>query len=928
MGLGSAGAFVGRRIEIARLTEMLANGLNGVGTVGVITGEAGAGKSALLDVVVERASEVEMRTVVARCEHLEIERPYGPVRDALGVTEASLVGPAPTSRTPLEVGAVAAYGFFVGEQLLEQLEALTASGPTLLVVEDLHWADPATVQLVHLLAERVRDLPLVVLGSARTPLPGSDTQRLVDIAAVEHLALPPLETDAIAEIVVHQTRCRPGPRLQAVLDTAGGNPLLVLGLLDALTAGAHLDETDGFVDVIGPIPELRPGASVAVRVSELDRPTLRIIQAAAILGMTIDPPAVADLIGRRASELLEPLDAACIAGILTKGAVDYVFRHDLHRQAVLDTMPEAMRLALHLEAARSKARAGAPAIEVAEHYALGARPGDAEAVVWLQRAAAELVHHDPGTALSLLDVAFDICGPHPREDLLLVRVRALTGTGRLADTEALARSLLREGLDRDTEAQLHRELGLSYLIQGRSRESVAEGERYLALVTDPAQQPRIQAEMAFARFVDLDHPGARAAAEIAVGEGRRLGDLGAQVAGGSVLAWLDEFRNDFGPALDRASQILALVRQPHGADGHVYQPWFVASLIYLEADLLDDVLAVIIEGRAVAERDGFAWSIPAYDAMAAYRLMRAGEHDDAAAVAEATLGYIDGVDGWGVALWCHAFVAQVAVGRGKFDEADQHIATAEYHLTTGRAQFGFEQSMIAKARLAERRGDPDTALTVLGDTWDLYGAIGVLAGRQAIGPDLVRLACSAGAVDRATDVVSDLDRGAERAGTPAFRAFAAMGRSWLDADPDAAVAAAELITSATPRRATAADLWDTAAVLLRGRGRVIDADAAAGRAVELYSMCGADADAQRLAATITGRRVRVAERPRFGWDALTATERRVVELIGEGLANGAIATDLFVSRRTVESHVSAAYRKLEVTSRVELARLALGHGRT
>jgi DNA-binding CsgD family transcriptional regulator len=566
-------------------------------------------------------------------------------------------------------------------------------------------------------------------------------------------------------------------------------------------------------------------------------------------------------------------------------------------------------------------------LEVAEHYALGARRGDAEAVKWLERAAAELVHHDPATALRLLDVALDICGPHPDESLLLVRVRALTGTGRLADTEALARSLLREGLDPGIEAQLHRELGLGYLIQGRSHEAVAEGERYLQLVDDSSRQPRTQAEMAFVRFVDLDHVGARAAAEAAVDEGRRQGDLGAQVAGGSVLAWLDEFRNDFSSALQRSAEILSLVRQPHGADGHVYQPWFVASLVYLEADRLEDVLTAVVEGRAVAERDGFSWSLPAYDAMAAYRLMRLGELDDAAAVAEATLGYMEGVDGWGVALWCNAFVAQVALGRGKFEVAEDHVATAERHLTTGRAQFGFEQTMIAKARLAERRGDPEAACTVLGDTWDLYGAIGVLAGRQALGPDLVRLACGAGMIDRAASVVAELEAGAATAGTPAFRAFADMSRSWLDRDSEAAMAAAELMAVATPRRATA-EMWESAAALLREDRRIAEADAAAGRAVERYSLCGADADAQRLAATVTGRRVRVAPRPRFGWESLTATERRVVELIGEGLANRDIAADLFVSRRTVETHVSAAYRKLEVSSRVELARLALGHGRT
>src|SRR5262245_56054893 len=181
---------------------MLVRASDGVGTLALVTGEAGAGKSALLEVVVARAVALDMQSVVGRCEHLQIERPYGPIRDALGIAERSLAGPASAHRTPLEVGGAAAYGFFIGEELLEHIEALATSGPMLLVIEDLHWADPATVQLVRLLAERVHDLPLVALVSARSPLPGSGTQQLVD-SGVEHLRLPPLDADAVAEIVVH-----------------------------------------------------------------------------------------------------------------------------------------------------------------------------------------------------------------------------------------------------------------------------------------------------------------------------------------------------------------------------------------------------------------------------------------------------------------------------------------------------------------------------------------------------------------------------------------------------------------------------------------------------------------------------------------------------------------------------------------------------
>jgi DNA-binding NarL/FixJ family response regulator len=119
----------------------------------------------------------------------------------------------------------------------------------------------------------------------------------------------------------------------------------------------------------------------------------------------------------------------------------------------------------------------------------------------------------------------------------------------------------------------------------------------------------------------------------------------------------------------------------------------------------------------------------------------------------------------------------------------------------------------------------------------------------------------------------------------------------------------------------AAALADAAA-LLRRAGRVAEAERLGQESFALWTAIGADADAAAVATTLR-RAPRRAPRPSVGFGALTATERRVVTLVAEGLPNAAIAARLFVSRRTVESHVSAAYRKLDVSTRVELARLTL-----
>ena len=453
----------------------------------------------------------------------------------------------------------------------------------------------------------------------------------------------------------------------------------------------------------------------------------------------------------------------------------------------------------------------------------------------------------------------------------------LAATGQMAEAEALARTLLREGLDEPTEAQLYRQLALVYLVQGRSHESVAAIERYGELTPEPGVRGRTHAEIAFTRFVDLDHAGARAAAETAIEEGRRVGDLAAQVAGGGVLCWLDSFRNRFPAALERVEQILEMADQPNAAESHLYQPWFMAALVHLESDRLDELAHDVRRGRETAERAGFAWSIPAYDAIAAYGLVRSGDLDDAAAVASSTLGYLEGVDGWGVALWCHAFLAQIAIHRGEDSTGDEHVAIAEEHLTTGRGQFGFEQSMIAKARLAERRNDPASALQILGDTWDIYGTIGVLAGRQAIGPDLVRLSLESGDGARVDAVVADLAEAAATAGTAAFRAFALMAAAQREADGDGAMTAVELMAT-TPRRLTVAAMLRETASMLRSAGRAADADGCAARSAQLFAECGAGGDAAMVLQSIAGRAPCRRDRPalRVGrTDPDRAARRRV-----------------------------------------------------
>jgi DNA-binding CsgD family transcriptional regulator len=897
---------VGRVPEIKRLRQLVQSAADGTGGALLITGEPGIGKTQLVQAAAAIAGNARLAVRIGHCEQLEVEKTLGAPLRAFNRRVNVDPEQATAARTLLEAGASAAAGSALADRLLEVLEFECARAPMFLAVEDLQWSDPTTLIWLRAVMQHVSELPLLVVLTTRPPVPGTDLHRALAVLALPQLDLRPLSTEDAHILAGHVLESDPTAEVVEAVDRAMGNPLLVLAILDALNTGGQPT-----VD------------SIAALVRELDRSALRTLQIAAVLGDEIDPVLVAAVAGIRTTNLLTDLEAGAAAGIVVPTKSGFRFRHELHREAVLDELVPAARATLHLAAAQMLATTGAPALAVAEQYARGARPGDQEAVAWLSYAAREIVPTAPAAALRLCDIAIEAWGQQPPSDLLLTKVRALAAAGQAPEADELGRALLRDALAPDTEARLRRELAFTAFIQGRADVAAAEMERCGALTDDPALRARVEGEIAFARFLLMDHAGARAAAEHAIGEGDRARDKAAQVSGGAVLCFLDLFEMRLHEASNRAREIVELADRPDAIDAHVFQPWFIAALVWLEADRFDLLIETSRHGREKAISYGSAWSVPAYDAISAFGALRIGEIDDAAAAAEAALSYADGVDGFGIAVWCNAFLAQIALHRGADDVAAERIAAAEQWLERGRAQFGFEQVCLATAELHERRGQIDMAYTVLAEVWDWFVMIGVRSALPAFGAQLARLAARAGHAVKCTEVVVVLTDVSRAAGTTRMQVVAEVAAAWRDGDADRAVRAAEL-ADRTPLKPLAAATFADAASLLQIRGRAAEADRFANAAAKRWSAMGADADAA-MSAAIGRFAVPPASRSRFGVSALTSTERRVVGLVADGRANAEIAGILGVSRRTVESHVSAAYRKLDVTSRVAMARIALKH---
>jgi DNA-binding CsgD family transcriptional regulator len=240
----------------------------------------------------------------------------------------------------------------------------------------------------------------------------------------------------------------------------------------------------------------------------------------------------------------------------------------------------------------------------------------------------------------------------------------------------------------------------------------------------------------------------------------------------------------------------------------------------------------------------------------------------------------------------------------------------------GPVEIGFEWMGWIGALLLEAQGRKPQALHELGQTWDLIAPVRyVQATARAMGPDLVRMATEAGDHQRAASVTEELERSGPRAGTPTAKGLALRCRGLLDDDVGALLAAVAAHRQG-PRPYPLAAACEDAGVCLGRVARTGEAVSLLREAKAIYERLHASWDVARVQASLRSlgvRRIRPARRPTFGWESLTPTEVRVVDLVAEGMTNPEIAERLFVSRRTVATHLEHVFQKLGHANRVELA---------
>jgi DNA-binding CsgD family transcriptional regulator len=926
--------------ELAGAVEAVAGGAGGAF---LVEGEAGIGKTSLLDAALGMAGRLGLQVVRATAEELERRRPFGAIIDCLGI-DRTATDPrraevarvfaevrSPTGWQPLV--AAAQDEFRAVEAILALVEELSAERPLVLAVDDLQWADPSTLLVLHRLGRVVGRLPVLLLAACR-PLPRPpDLERLMaslTANGARRLALGPLDEEAVAVLVETLVGATPGPRLLRQVAGAGGNPLFVTELVGALTADGSIGPAgDGRAEVaaVGLPPSLP--LTILHRLSFLPRRTLDVLRAASVVGASFSVAELSLLTGTPSFELLAVLRESLAAGVLGEEPTRLRFRHDLLREALYQDLPGAVRAGLHRDAARALAGAGAPAEQVAEHLLRGATPGDVEAVAWLREAATRVASHAPAVAVDLLRRALELAdaADPSRDEMLAELAVSLMWSGSVVEAEQLCRRVLARGHDPTVDPPLRLCLAQALLAEGRGEAALAEADAAAAAPgLSGGDRARLWAWASVGRLSQGDIDGATRQAELACGI--EEADGLARCISLTTLATAENFRGRFAEAVELAETAVRLADHSPGRSVHRFHANFYLGLFLLEAGRTSEAQAALRRGRRLSEELGAKWSLPIYQWALALTHFVAGDWDDASAECEACLELAEDVGTRRGVLFCLSLASVIALHRNDLAAAAAAADAAEAELARTGRQHGLEYWVVlARALVSEAAGQPQAACDALWSAWREGAAAGSRTYDADLGPDLVRLSLAAGHRHRAVEASAAVEAlAAANPGVARLEGAALQCRGLVAGDPRALLRAVAAHRRAGRPLELARACEDAAATLARA-GQPEQAVPVLDEALELYERLQAWRGAARAEAGLRSlgrRRGRRGPRgrPSSGWASLTATEAKVADLVADGLSNPEIAERLFISRHTVHTHVSHVLAKLGFASRVELAAAA------
>ena len=857
-------ALLERAQLLDHLTGLHQEAVAGAGRMVLVHGEAGVGKSALVREWSRGAAQAGTQVLWGACDPLSSPRPLGPLLDM-----APSLGPAVTEL--LRSGE--RDGLFEAA-----LEALKDTGPAVVVVEDLHWTDMSTLDLLRFLARRLETTDLMFILTYRDDQLGpSDPLRvmlgdLASIPVVSRLEVPLLTAAAVATLAA-DTGLDPA----ALFQETGGNAFFVTEVV----ASGHLQPPPTVQDaVLARVQRLSPQARLA-------------LECAAVIGSRIEP----NLLVSMPEVTADCVDECATAGMLRYDAPHYAFRHEIVRQSVLSGISPGRLGALHwqaLDRLRDFPMSPRPLSRLAEHADMA---GDGPAVLEFAVAAGDLA-----AALgSHREAAFQYGRALPHADLLTVGERV----------DLLGKRATESQVSDDHEHAIAAWDQALVLLRAEGRDlDVVEAlmgvdESYYTLGDDSHGSTFVDEALA---IVD----GAAPCRQQALALTRRGLHLFRQSLTGEAVPWLErglvmaEDAGDFEGAA-RAASALGCCRYLLGDQGAGLRLVREGLQMALEHDAEDSAARIYQSLAALTWLD--------LDLVEGHHLLEEAER------------YTADRDLHGHLLCVLATEITMKLDLGRWDEALAEAMDLLYVRNTGRASR--IEPLVAVALLGARRGDRDDVWTYLDQAREFIARTQTLSYQSFIAVARGEAYLLQGDIESVRrEVAPWYDEAIRLEDTETLPDLAMlMWRAGLiDVAPDGMRAPDQLSIEGRHREASAA--WTQAGAPYRAAWALLDSsdevDLREARA--MFDRLGArvlvdltDTRLRQIGAKVP-RGARASTRANVG--GLTDRESEVLDLLDEGLRNADIAARLQLSEKTVGHHVSAILAKLGASSRLEAVRRA------
>lgn len=912
----------GRAEELAVADEALRRVAAGSSAMLTFEGPPGIGKSALLKEIGRRAGMLGFRSLAVRAFEDTLMVPFAPLFELVLRAEPPLCD----ARELRELASRADSQFWIVGDLAAAVAAAGAATPLCIAVDDLHWADPATVLALRTLV--VTDAPILWIFATRptggNPVTSDAVKALVRVGAQwsRERVLGGLGLDAVADIAGDVLRAEVDESVLRLSALANGNPFLVLELLSGLGEEDRIRVERGRARATGAAPPQRLATTMQRRLDRLSPDAGHAVQVASVLPVRFSAAMLAKALGRSPSQIMGVVDEAIRADLLTESGEHLRFRHDLLRTAAQQTIPYGLRRAMERESAAIMLELGAAPEEVAAQLVRSADVGDVTAAGSLRDAADALARTSPTGAADLSLRALQLLRPDDplRSEMLTDTVMKLNQALRYDEARHLTASSLTTPLTGEQEAAIR--LIESIVSREAPGRRVDENRRALVLPgISPQMRTRHLAWLAFNLAGDGHVAAAREAVRDAMSAVDEHDDVQARTIAQCALVRVDCAEGRGRESLDRLVMLQPTPSSPDfGLLGAIVAFEVTSSLVTMgcSEEALGKLTVALEHSRGIHAAEQVLALVRGQCDVVAGRL------DAARRTVEEAFAEDDCLD---IARYGGiGFTVLAAVAAHTADRVLTRDVGIAARASLAGGPSARREAICALARTAWQRGDDAAAARWLGEevqllTSPLWAADlddVVLAARVAA------TSSDAGLRERVMVALETLERGGRQ--DTLFSAVAVHVRALVDGDAAALDQAAARLAAMGRPILHAGAVEDSGVALMAG-GHRSSAAARWAEAFDLYVDLGCTADAQRVARYLSSvgvqRRV-VRRRARSGWESLTESEMRVLEVVADGATNRQAADRLGVSPHTVNAHLRKVFAKLGVHSRAELVARARG----